>query len=48
MSMKYLLQNMVCGNHDYEEVYRYGYPFDKEDVAVENSLENINYSDNRP
>jgi len=22
MSMKYLLQNMVCGAHDYGEVYR--------------------------
>jgi len=46
MSMKYLLQNM--GTHDYVEVYRYDYPFDKEDVTMENSLEHINFLDNRP
>jgi hypothetical protein len=46
MSMKYLLQNM--GPPDYGEVYRYDYPFDKEDVAMENSLEHINFLDNRP
>jgi hypothetical protein len=48
MSMKYLLQNMLCGAHDHGEVYRYDYPFDKEDVPVGNSLEHINFSDNRP
>ena len=45
MSIKYLLQNMVCGAHDYGEVYRYGYPFYKEYIY---SLEHINFSDNRP
>ena len=29
MSIKYLLQNMVYDAHDYGEVYRYDYPFDK-------------------
>ena len=43
MSMKYLLQNMAGDTHDYGDVYRYDYSFNKEDVAVENSLEHINF-----